>query len=387
MVIHLYFKRKRKEKSRTNIIDIHLGQNALIIGNEACVKAPSEGIALKLDKTDYIFITLVTLATFAASILGTTILGLPKTRPDSRYYLAFVDILRGLADPSTATPPFCYRPLMPIIVALIPADPVTTWNLITLLLNAMIAPVVYLLIKEFDVSSFGAFAGTGLTTVNLISAAYGVCVLTDVPAMLFLAIVLLLLKREEKASVIIPIMVIGVLFKELVILGAAVWMFRALLQRDRRGFIEGTVAAIISFATYLTVRGIWSLFGVEPNWYWHWNDLFNLTTNISVTIKSLWLGFMFWIPAMFVALIVLWKDYENMHPKFEWMFQLSPVLLLFFAGLFMAYFSLRFIWPLYFAMAPAGGYAAEWTWDRMMEKFGGIFGSKESEQPVDDAVI
>ncbi|MCF2136984.1 MAG: hypothetical protein K9W43_07020 [Candidatus Thorarchaeota archaeon] len=321
---------------------------------------------MKITRIDWIYIIITIVATLLISLAGSIIIGFPILRPDSNHYLVVIDILRGNLSPSNAVPPFCYRPLMPIIVSLVPGDSIIVWTTITLVLNSLIAPVTYFLIREFDVDSFGAFVGTGLTTVNWISAAYGICVLTDVPAMLSLAVALLLIKRGERASLIIPVIVIGTLCKEVAILAAVAWLFRAILQRNRRGFIEGSIAMALSAAAYLAVRGIWSLIGVQPDWYWQWNNLYNFVVIPEVVIKTFWLGFMFWLPAIIVAVIVLWKDYQAMRPKFEWILYLSPFLLLLFAGLFMAYFSLRFVWPLYFALAPAAGYAAEWTWNHII---------------------
>ena len=311
-------------------------------------------------------ITFLMAATFILSMRW-----FPRTTPDSVYYLMMVDIFRGDLPLISATPPFCYRVLTPLIVALFPTDAVLTWASISVIANVLIVPVVYLMIRGFDIGLAGAFTGTGLTTVGIMSISLGSWVGTDPMAFLFLALAFLGIARGSGNLSITCLFAIGTLFKEVVILGVGVWMLSSIIKRDKDGVVYSLVTGIYCVLMYLLVRAWWGSHGVSGRWQWLWNNFWNFTTRPEGVIETFWLGFMFWIPVLVLAVIV---GYKTRTPQFRdtvvWLTACIPLLVYLFMGLFTAYFSLRFIWPFYLAMAPLAGIFGDWFLPKFYEGVG-----------------
>jgi len=224
-------------------------------------------------------------------------------------------------------------------------------------MNLFFVLVVYYLVKSFDIGSFGAFAATGLTTVGVMSIKWGSWVGNDLPAMLFLGLVFLAIKREMSESIVLVLLVIGTLFKEFVIIGAGVWFFWSLSKRNTRESFFSVLSGVVSALAYMSIRQLWGAFGISANWFWRFNDFWNFTHNFDTVVKTFFLGFMFFIPAIIIAL--LWGERHKTRPALIWMAASSVLSVYMFLGLFMAYFDLRFVWPLYLGMAPMAGIAGE----------------------------
>lgn len=329
-----------------------------------------------MNKRDFLYLAVLSVLTFVLAMKW-----FPRTTPDSAYYLELVEIFRGNLPLATATPPYCYRPLMPLIVSLFPTDAVLTFCSINVLLSLVLAWVTYFLAKTFDVSEFGAFVATGISSVSIMTISLGSVALTDMPAMVCMGIALVGIQKRWNPIAITAFLIIGVAFKEVAILAAVAWVIIAFVEAHHprrtwnwnwretwfwnwRRWWSRTAMAIVGLlivvGVYLNIRSLWATVGVQVNAasFWRWNHLWNFINRPDGVIDSFWLGFMLWIPA-FCVVGVLWLCGKRFGSASGWLWQTgAPFLALMFVGLFTAYFSLRFIWPLYFSMAPIVAQAA-----------------------------
>ena len=311
-------------------------------------------------KVEYKFKDLVCIAFLCLATLFLSLLWFPRTTADSGKYLILVEIFKGNLPYSVAISPFCYRPLMPFIVSLFPTNPLLTWATISVILNVAIVPVMYSLVREFNIGTAGAFTGTGFATVSYMSISVGGWVVTDIAAMFFLGLVFLGIIRDTNKLTIISLLVIGTLFKELVIFGAVVWFIYSALRRDKISIIFSTIGGILSVSVYLYVRVIWTQIGIQ-SYLWEWMGWFNFVRRPVAVFESFWLSLMFFIPAIILALII---GYKTKVPQFKetliWLVACSVLIGYMCMGLFMACFGMRFIWPLYFGMVPLVGIFGDW---------------------------
>jgi len=290
-----------------------------------------------------------------------------------------VEIFKGNLPVTTATPPFCYRVLMPLIVSLFPTDPILTFCAINVLLAVVLAWITYFLAKTFFVSEFGAFVATGLSSVSIMTISLGSVALTDMAAMICMGLVLVGIRQHWNPAAIMLFLIIGVAFKETVILAAVAWVIItvAKARRPQRTWdwrrtwfwnwrkrwtrsAWAIVGLLVAVGFYFCIRWLWVTVGVPINdaSIWKWNHLWNFINRPDGVIDSFWLGFMLWIPA-FVVVIILQLTGKKFNAGLGWLWQTGiPFLVFLFVGLFTAYFSLRFIWPLYFSMVPIVAQAA-----------------------------
>ena len=314
----------------------------------------------------------LTLIIFLSAVtLLLSIVRFPRTSPDSDKYLLLIEIFKGGLPLSDAQSPFCYRPLMSFIVSLFPTGPLLTWATISVILTTLIAPVTYLLIREFDIGPAGAFTGTGLTTVSYMTISVGSWVITDIAAMFFLGLVFLGIMKGTNKIAIIGLLVIGTLFKELVIFGAMVWFIHSILKRDRQGIIFSAIGGVTTVSVHMSIRIFWSSVGVQ-SYMWEWLGMYNFIRHPDSVFNSFWLALVFFVPAIILGLII---GHKTKVPQFKktlvWLAACSIFLVYMCMGLFMACFGMRFIWPLYFGLAPLAGVFGDWFLPKL---------NKETEQ-------
>lgn len=341
-----------------------------------------------MNKKDLLYLIVLLTLTFILAMWW-----FPRATPDSIYYLELVRIFKGNLPLTAATPPFCYRPLMPFIVSLFSTYLLTsglTFCSINVLLSLVLVWVTYFLVKTFDVSEFGAFVATGLSSVSIMTVSLASVVLVDMPAMVCIGIALIGIRRKWIPASIVVILIVGVAFKEVVILAAVAWAIITVAEarqprrtwdwnwrrtwfwnwRQRWKQPAWAIAGLlIAVGVYLGIQWLWTTVGVQVNEasFWRWNHLWNLVNRPEGVVDTFWLGFMLWIPA-FSIVSILWLGGVRFSEESKWLQQTGiPFLGLMLVGLFTAYFSLRFIWPLYFSMAPIVGRAATVVWDKISE--------------------
>ncbi len=262
--------------------------------------------------------------------------------PDSNRYLLLVSFFRGEILGTDLVSPFCYRPLLPLIAAVIPITPEITFAIFNIIFLIGLSWVILYITMEFNYSLFISFITSAVCTASWVVAYYGAAVLVDTGAMLFLGIGLLLTLREAPKEQISLVLVIGVLFKEIALIGGIAHF----LYSKRREIM----VPLLPIATYLILRFTIPSGNSEFTWLFH---LGNFTEIINETIRTLVLTLGLF--SFLIMIGMIWRR-ENLetYGKFQrWvLFVGLPSLGIFLLGLFFASFDARFVWPLYFAMIP-----------------------------------
>jgi hypothetical protein len=262
--------------------------------------------------------------------------------PDSSYYLLLVEFFRGTLSGTELIAPYCYRPLLPLIAAILPFTPELTFSLINMIMGIFLAWTLFFLAREFGFSNLSSLASSGICSFSLAVAYFGAAVLVDVGAVLFLALSMLLMIREVNGYKIAILLTIGILFKEIAIIGVLAYLF----YRKTRDL----TAMIIPIITFALIRLVMP--SANPEFIWQF-QLYNFTLYLTHTLLSLLFGFVPFVLLCIAALIRKIREPSKYSREFKWMFIMGiPASAIFGMGLFMAFFDARFIWPLYIALVP-----------------------------------
>ena len=140
--------------------------------------------------------------------------------PDSSYYLDMVDFFSGTLSGSELTAPFSYRPILPLIAAFLPIAPELTFTVINIIFLILTAWVIFYSAMKRIPSSLIAFVTSLVFTVSLLYVFYGAVVLVDPGAAFFLALSYYYMTQEGQGKKIALFLTLGVLFKELALVGA-----------------------------------------------------------------------------------------------------------------------------------------------------------------------
>jgi len=262
--------------------------------------------------------------------------------PDSTNYLLLVEFFRGNLSGTELVAPFCYRPLLPFIAAILPVAPEISFPFINLFLEIVLAWVLFYIAREFGFSVLSSMASSGVCSFSLAVAWYGTAVLVDAGAILFLALGMLLMLRDESGYKISILLSIGVLFKEVAIIGVLAYLF----YRKTRDLLS----MVLPILTYLVIKYITP--SANPGFTWQFH-LLNFTTYLVHTLQVLLIGLAPFVLVCIPALARKAKEPSKYTREFKWMFIMGiPALGIFGLGLFWAFFDGRFIWPLYIALVP-----------------------------------
>jgi hypothetical protein len=148
--------------------------------------------------------------------------------------------------------------------------------------------------------------------------------------------------RDESGYKISILLSIGVLFKEVAIIGVLAYLF----YRKTRDLPSMALPII----TYLVIKYITP--SANPGFTWQFH-LLNFTTYLVHTLQVLLIGLVPFILVCIPALVKKAKEPGKYTREFKWMFIMGiPALGIFGLGLFWAFFDGRFIWPLYIALVP-----------------------------------
>ena len=282
--------------------------------------------------------------------------------PDSENYLLLVRFFRGEIPLSATVAPFSYRPLLPLIAALLPLSPEITFASLNALFIVMLSWVLFQICLDFGFSGSASFGASVLCSVSFVVAYYGTAVLVDAGAMLCLSIGLLRARRTKPDLEVCLALTLGMLFKEF----AAVGVVACLLLKKRMPFTY-----VVPAAAYIVVRLVMSPGSQGYLWFF---ELDNMTVFLVPTLKTLFLTLG---PAVALILLAVYDrraNQERFRASFSWMVRVGvPALGILGIGLFMAHFDARFVWPLYPAFAPALAYAIS-VLTRFLQRLPGLAG-------------
>ncbi|MFX1473239.1 MAG: hypothetical protein ACFFBM_12090 [Promethearchaeota archaeon] len=302
-------------------------------------------------ESKYIEILLLMLLFVATAIAGILRFGTSfPAFPDSEEYLTLIDFFRGEVPMSETRPPFNYRILLPGIVSILPLDPEITIPIINFLLLFPLAFMMYLIPRHFGYDVFPSVVAAGLCTVSPPVLIYGTGVLVETPFVLCLAIGIYGILRSWKWQYIAVITAMGVLFKETAIILVLVHLVTTLVSgRDWKhsiyiGLIAGTPHLLARLAFSASVGGL--------GWVWPFS-LNNLFVRPWITLEAIILSFVLIIVPILMALILRNRDVTRFKEAKEWfLYAALPLSGLAWVAFFLAYFDMRFIWPMYLGLLP-----------------------------------
>ena len=274
--------------------------------------------------------------------------------PDSRYYFDVVSFFQGSLSGNNLTAPFCYRPLLPLISSIFPFESRYVFAAINLCFMIFISWMLFFIAKNFGSSDFISFLTASLFSVSLVVLFYGAVALVDPGAIFFLSVVYYLMIKNNNGIQIALFLTIGVLFKEVALVG----VFAFLLYNKLRGW-QWTIFPI---ATYALLRFVMP--SGNPGFIWMFH-LGNFVDVGSATLRTFLLGLGPYILFLLFG-IFFFKSETNVNLN-RWLLSLGvPSLCYIFIGLFFAHFDVRFIWPVYFAMLPFISNGIEFILDKLM---------------------
>ena len=202
---------------------------------------------------------------------------------------------------------------------------------------------------EFNFSLFTSFITSAICTASWVVAYYGAVVLVDTGAMLFLGIGLLLTLKEAPGKQIALILIIGVLFKEIALIGV---VFHTLYAKKK-----DVTVILLPIATYGILRLVTPTGNPDFSWLFH---LENLTEGFDVTVRTLILTLGAFSFLIMIGMIWRRENSDIYRGFLRWvMFVGLPSVGIFCLGLFFASFDARFVWPLYFVMVPLAAAGVE----------------------------
>lgn len=338
-----------KARLAGRIVDI-LGQvrgylRSIIVGlrNAGFKGARNNGFLTNEDLLLMLFLIPVTLL----AIIGGTLL-FAYNYPDSEKYLLLVRFFRGDAVKTELLAPWCYRPGLPLLVAVLPFDPTLGFKTLNAMFLLVVAWCFYLLCREFHRSPFSCFLLSFACTFSHPAMGYGAVVLVETPAIAFTALAALLTVKSESSGrwkTTLMVISVGTAFKETVIFAS----FAYLLVTRRKDLILPFLA--LPASVYAACR-----FLLDPNqagvgflWPIHFR---NLIEHPNTTLYMLGASILIFVPFVIIALIGGTNPAER-KSSLRWLrttfFALLGIPLM---GLFMGAFTSRFIWPLYISLAP-----------------------------------
>jgi len=266
--------------------------------------------------------------------------------PDSESYILLVSFFRGEIPITETVSPFSYRPLLPLFAAILPFPPEMVFSVMNTVFIIILSWTFFLLSTEFGYSKPASFAASGICSFSWVVAYYGAAVLVDAGAVLCLSVALLLIYRDSSDHSIAIVLLLGTLFKEIVLVGV---LASILWQKKLK-----PLTLVLPVSAYIIIRYIFSEGQVGYIWYFH---LESFTTYLIPTIKTLGLTLGPFAVIFVVALLMRKKSVGDFDKSIKWLVLIGiPCGLVLFMGLFMAHFDSRFVWPLYVPLVPITAY-------------------------------
>lgn len=133
---------------------------------------------------------------------------------DVEGYERLVHYFRGQAPADSMISPFCFRPLAPAVAAVLPASPGVAINLFDLACLLACALLLERIGARVGLGGRGRWAAGLMFALSFPAFYYGTIGFIDPAAILFAALMLLLVLRGSGPALLVPAMVLAVLAKE-----------------------------------------------------------------------------------------------------------------------------------------------------------------------------
>ena len=277
--------------------------------------------------------------------------------PDSEKYLTLVDAFRGEVPLNETVSPFNYRILLPLITAILPVDPAMFMSWTNTILLFVLAFIMYRIPRKFGFGQVSSTIAAAFCMVSWPVMQYGSSVLVETPFMVCLALGIYAILDKWNWKYILIITTVGVLFKETALLIALVYLFYDWKKAIPVG-VSGGIA-------YLGARILMSDSIGSSTWVWNLGETNLVRPYAALDILGYAL-FLIMIPLFFA---ILWrKDVKVWCTDFNYLWDTTwvwfiyvglPLATLIPISYFFAYFSVRFIWPMYLGLLPMIAYGVQ----------------------------
>lgn len=256
--------------------------------------------------------------------------------PDSYKYMAMLDNWLGRGTGADVPSPFAFRVLLPILSiplgVFMPSE--FALSIMSGIGAIMLVVVMFYICREFTEHDVVAMIVVLGAITSAVFKVYGAVPLTDAPAMLFLALIVLGTLRQWSGTRMCLLVCVGVLLKELILFGA---IFHLLYKRSASATQVLLNGIIILILIRVMITGtLYQPLAFRPPPVWV----------IDATIMTL-------LPLCWMSclIVVAWVRYdtrlrESMKLLMIGLLSFMPYYLL---GVFNAYFGPRFAWPLHLA--------------------------------------
>jgi hypothetical protein len=275
----------------------------------------------------------------------TVVISIPRfgyVYPDSGYYLDMVEFFSGNLSGTDLVAPFCYRPLLPLIAAVIPFSPEVTFSVINLIFLVLISWMIFFIARKHTESDFTGFLATLVFTISLVYLFYGAVVLVEPGAVFFLVLGYYLIPEDGNSMLIAIVLSLGVLFKEVALVGVITYL---VYRRFRDWWWM-----IPPIATYGLIRLVTPSGNPEFLWAFH---LDNVTIFASATVRTLIYGLGPIMVFLLLGILFVRKKGDQELLDMKWYIASGiPAIGYMLLGLFFAHFDVRFLWPFYLMMIP-----------------------------------
>lgn len=292
---------------------------------------------MKLPELKILFLLII----IAFAVIAMSVVRFAFVYPDSSYYLDFVAFLSGSLSGSELTAPFCYRPMLPLIAAILPFPAELTFAIVNLFFLILIGWVIFYTSLKRNQSPYIALVTTLAFVFSLLYLFYGAVVLVDPGAVFFLALAYYYLTERDSSKKIALFLSIGVFFKEIALGGVIAYL---LYMKFKEWWLMIPPIGVYGVIRILTPSG-------NPGYLWTLH-LDNITINLLGTLKTFAYGM-----GPFLILILFAYFYSRRNPEnkigSKWLLSTGiPALGYLALGLFFAYFDVRFLWPTYLMIIP-----------------------------------
>jgi hypothetical protein len=262
--------------------------------------------------------------------------------PDSSYYLDMVEFFSGTLLGSELAAPFCFRPMLPLIVAFLPLEAGMSFAIINTIFLILIAWIIFFSSLKRDPSPLVAFLTTLVFIVSLLFLFYGAVVLVDPGAVFFLSLAYYYMTDEGQGKKIAILLTLGVLFKEIALVGVLAYLLY--------GRLKEWWLMVLPLGTYAVLRVITPSSNPDYIWAFHLDTFVN---NGAATSRT----FLFGLTPFLILLILAYlhqrrTTLENDETN-KWLIAGGiPAVAYLILGLFFAHFDVRFFWPTYLILIP-----------------------------------
>ena len=269
---------------------------------------------------------------------------------DAVHYVNYVEYFRGQESIQETIVPFRYRPLVPLLASLIPADsPMTALNLVNLVALYISLLFLFSFLRLLGFSFHYAGLGGLLYTISFPMLYYATTGYVDSVAMAVIIAGTYLVYRERWLSLTLLLMV-GAAVKEVVVLVVPI-AFGYLLIRRKQWFIIPALLTVSFVAATIIIR---KLVSTGDGYYWApalttfvGNLRFRALASMALTFGLP--GFISLAAFRFRKEITATAGLANLVPL---LFGMAFTLLLVMYSMLSAYADGRFVWPITFYTIP-----------------------------------